>query len=114
MAIKFIKKLTDRSTKYEQSIIQPNASLNVENRSKYAQMIPNKDNSGYKGLKRAFTNEIPVEIIISVEDNQTQSIKGIISHYDEKYEQLLVVVDASLKRVVFNQIVEVHIEEPAE
>jgi hypothetical protein len=109
-----MKKFFSRNTKLQQSIIQPNASININDLSKYAQTIPNKDILGFKGLKRAFNNELEVEIIVSDENDNRQPIKGRISHYDEKYEQLLVVVGSSLKRVVFNQIIEVNIEEAVE
>jgi len=114
MALKFRKKLLSRNSKLEQSIIQPNASLNVSDLSKYAQTIPSKDTYGYKGLKRAFNNELEVEIIIADENENRISLKGVISHYDEKYEQLLLVVGSSLKRVVFNQIIEVNFEDITE
>ena len=114
MALKFRKKSFNRNSKLEQSIIQPNASLNVSDLSKYAQTIPSKDTSGYKGLKYAFANELEVEIIISNETNDKIALKGIISHYDDKYEQLLLVVGSNLKRVVFSQIIEVNFEEISE
>jgi len=111
MALKFKKKLTSGSKKQNQSIIQPNASLNIENLSKYTQTVLNKDTLGFKGLKHAFEKELEVEIVTAAENGNTSSVKGVISHYDEKYEQLLLVVGSNLKRIVFNQIVDVHIEE---
>lgn len=111
MALKFINKLFSRYDQSTQSMIQPNDTLDLENLSKYTQIITNKENSGYKGLKRAFDEKLPVEITVSDENGESYVVSGIISHYDEHYEQLLVIADSVLKRVVFSQIVDVKIED---
>ena len=111
MTLKFINKLFSRYDQSTQSMIQPNDTLDLENLSKYTQIITNKENSGYKGLKRAFDEKLPVEITVSDETGQSYVVSGTISHYDEHYEQLLVIADSVLKRVVFNQIVDVKIED---
>ena len=48
MALKFINKLFSRYDQSTQSMIQPNDTLDLENLSKYTQIITNKENSGYK------------------------------------------------------------------
>lgn len=92
-------------------MIQPNDALNLDDLSKYTQVITNKENLGFKGLKRAFDEKLPVEITIADENSSNSSVTGTISHYDEHYEQLLVITDATLKRVVFSQIIDVKIGE---
>ena len=86
MALKFINKLFSRYDQSTQSMIQPNDTLDLENLSKYTQIITNKENSGYKGLKRAFDEKLPVEITVSDENGQSYVVSGTISHYDEHYE----------------------------
>lgn len=105
MALKFINKLLSRE-KTAQSMIQPNDSLNVENRDKYTQVIKSEEDAGFKGLKRAFEQKSLVNVLISEESGETTSVTGTISHYDENYEQLLLIIDGTLKRVVFSQIQE--------
>jgi len=110
MALKFMDKLFGRKNNTTQSMIQPNAALNVNNLSEYTQIITNKETLGYKGLKRAFDEKLEVNLDILENNGEHASVKGIISHYDEKYEQLLVVTGSNLKRVVFSQINDVKIE----
>lgn len=88
-------------------MIRPNDALNVDNIAKYTQIIINKENLGYKGLRRAFEEKVEVQLVVLNENGDRSAIKGIISHYDEKFEQLLLITDSTLKRVVFNQIDEV-------
>ena len=107
MALKFINKLFSRQDQSTQSMIQPNDALNLDDLSKYTQIITNKENLGFKGLKRAFDEKLPVEITINDENGETSCVTGTISHYDEHYEQLLVITDSTLKRVVFSQIIDV-------
>lgn len=111
MALKFINKLFSRNGRSSQSMIQPNDALNLEDLSKYTQIITNKEDSGYKGLKRAFEEKLPVELKVMDEQGESFVVSGTISHYDENYEQLLVITDSNLKRVVFNQIEDVKIIE---
>lgn len=111
MALKFINKLFSRQEQSTQSMIQPNDALNLDDLSKYTQVITNKENLGFKGLKRAFDEKLTVEITIADENGSNSSVTGTISHYDEHYEQLLVITDATLKRVVFSQIIDVKIGE---
>ena len=110
MALKFISKLLGRNEQNIQSSIHFNDELNVNNISQYAQIITNKEILGYKGLKRAFNEKLEVCLVILAESGDQTSVKGIISHYDEKFEQLLLVAGSNLKRIVFNQILEVEIE----
>jgi len=110
MALKFMNKRFSRE-KPAQSMIQPNDALNINDLSKYAQVMMNKDDLGFKGLKRAFTQKLPVALVISEKNGEQTSVTGTISHYDENYEQLVLVVGNSLKRASFNQIVEVKFDE---
>ena len=104
MALKFINKLFSRQEQSTQSMIQPNDALNLDDLSKYTQVIATKETLGYKGLRRAFDEKLPVD-----ENGDSFVVSGTISHYDEHYEQLLVITDSTLKRVVFNQITDVKI-----
>ena len=59
--------------------------------------------------RRAFDEKLPVELTVTDENGDSFVVSGTISHYDEHYEQLLVITDSTLKRVVFNQITDVKI-----
>ena len=109
MALKFINKLFGRQEQSTQSMIQPNDALNLDDLSKYTQVIATKETLGYKGLRRAFDEKLPVELTVTDENGDSFVVSGTISHYDEHYEQLLVITDSTLKRVVFNQITDVKI-----
>lgn len=111
MTLKCINKLLGRKEQTTQSMIQPNDTLNVKNISQYTQIITNKEIMGYKGLKRAFNEKLEVCLVVLTENGDHTSVKGVISHYDEKFEQLLLVAGSNLKRIVFNQIVEVKVED---
>ena len=111
MALKFINKLFSRQNHPTQSMIQPNDALNLEDLSKYMQVITNKETTGYKGLRRAFEEKLPVQLTVADDNGDSSEVAGTISHYDEHYEQLLVITDSTLKRVVFNQILDVKISE---
>jgi len=106
MALKFINKRFSRE-KPTQSMIQPNDALNINDLSKYTQVMMNKEDSGFKGLKRAFDKKLPVSLVLKEQDGEQVSVTGTISHYDENFEQLVLVVGNSLKRASFNQILEV-------
>ena len=106
MALKFINKKFSRE-KPTQSMIQPNDALNINDLSKYTQFMMNKDEEGFKGLKRAFEKKLSVSLIISEVNGDQTSVTGTISHYDENFEQLVLIVDGSLKRASFNQILDV-------
>ncbi|MGL4336466.1 MAG: hypothetical protein ACRCST_06175 [Turicibacter sp.] len=110
MARNFLNKLFSREEQSTQSMLQPNSALDLENLSKYTQVFSTKEDTGFKGLKRAFENQLNVEITMKDEALGSVTVAGTISHYDEKYEQLLVIADAQLKRVVFDQIIDVNIE----
>lgn len=109
--MKIIKKLFRRHHKTNRVIIAPNVKLDVDNLSEYNQIVTSKKDFGYKGLKRAYEEKLVVDLVITTKEEATDSLKGVISHYDETYEQLLIVVDSNLKRVAFNQIIEVSFED---
>ncbi len=111
MARKIINKFFTRESNASQSMIQPNDSLNLSELSKYTQVMTSKDDEGYKGLKLAFENQLTVSITVENDDKTTAVISGVISHYDENFKQLLVNMNSQLKRIVFNQIVDVDIQE---
>ncbi|MCL1948618.1 MAG: hypothetical protein FWF59_02680 [Turicibacter sp.] len=110
MALKFINKKFGRE-KPAQSMIQPNDTLNIGERSKYAQIMMNKDDLGFKGLKRAYNQKLLVSLVIHEKNGEQTAFKGTISHFDENYEQLVLVVGNSLKRASFSQILEVSFDE---
>jgi len=109
MALKFINKRFSRE-KPAQSMIQPNDALNISDLSKYTQIMMNKEDAGFKGLKRAFEKKLPVSLVISEKDGEQTSVTGTISHYDENFEQLVLIVGNSLKRASFNQILDVKVD----
>lgn len=67
MALKFINKLFSRQEQSTQSMIQPNDALNLDDLSKYTQVIATKETLGYKGLRRAFDEKLPVELTVTDE-----------------------------------------------
>ena len=109
MALKFINKLFSRQEQSTQSMIQPNDALNLDDLSKYTQVIATKETLWYKGLRRSHDDKLPDELTVTDENGDSFVVSGTISHYDEHYEQLLVITDSTLKRVVFNQITDVKI-----
>lgn len=110
MALKFINKRFSRE-KPAQSMIQPNDALNINDLSKYTQIMMNKEDAGFKGLKRAFDKKLPVSLVIAETNGEQVSVRGTISHYDENFEQLVLIVGNSLKRASFNQILDVKFDD---
>ncbi|HAX74198.1 MAG TPA: hypothetical protein DCY20_11810 [Firmicutes bacterium] len=111
MARNFLNRFFSREGQSDQSMIQPNDALNLKDLSKYTQVITNKETEGYMGLRRAFENGLTVTITVKDEALGNIDVTGTISHYDDNYDQLLVIVNSQLKRVVFDSIVEVKIQE---
>ena len=111
MAGKFLSKLMNRARIKSGSIIQPNDSLNLAELSKYTQVVTAKEEPGYKGLKTAFNERKAVIITIENDDKSETIISGFISHYDDKFKQLMVNMNSQLKRVGFDDIIDVKIED---
>lgn len=109
MALKFINKRFSRE-KQTQSMIQPNDTLNIQDISKYQQILLNKEDKGFMGLKRAFEEKLLVSIKFSENSGNEAHVTGTISHFDENFEQLVLIVGSSLKRISFSQISKVDYE----
>jgi len=103
------KMMKKRKHKDEESIIKPNVELAIDDISDYRHVLKSDPDLGYKGLKRMFENREQVRLVVVKSAEERDVVEGIISHYDESYGQLVVVSGNSLKRLVFDQIVDVHI-----
>jgi len=96
-----------RNKKHVESLIKPNVELAIDELIEYKQVVRKERDLGYKGLFAAFSDKAQVKLIISTGDDQSEQITGTISHYDENYSQLVVVNGNSLKRLTFEQILDV-------
>jgi len=84
--------------------------LHVDDISAYQNVALEKKDSGYMGLKEAMEKRSLVRLKVGSDEN-VDYVEGIVSHYDDEYSQLVVVVGATLRRLVFNQIEAVEILE---
>lgn len=98
-----------KKNKDEESIIKPNAELAINDISDYRNVLKSNPDLGYKGLKKMFEDRVSIRLFITNKDGEQDEIEGTISHYDDSYGQLVVVSGNSLRRLVFNQIVDVHV-----
>ena len=105
------KKITRKQKryKYEESALKPNVDLAIDDIADYQHVIKKEQDSGYKGLKVAFTNKSTVKLVVQNGDAHHEEIVGTISHYDDNYSQLVMITGNSLKRLTFDQIVDVHL-----
>ena len=94
--------------KDEESMIKPNVELAIDDISDYRNVLKSDPDYGYKGLKKIFEERQVVRLVVSRNADERVVIEGTISHYDDAYGQLVIVSGNSLKRLVFNQIVDVH------
>jgi len=103
-----LKKLR-RKNKYEFNglTICPNVKLEVGAIEDYSQVFNTGTDLGYKGLKEIARNRDFVRLIATGSGDENISIEGKITHYDDLYNQLVVVSNGTLKRLVFDQIVDV-------
>lgn len=106
-----LKKIMKKRTKHkdEESIIKPNVELGIDDISDYRHVLKSDPDLGYKGLKKMFEERELVRFVVTDNTGERDVVEGTISHYDDAYGQLVVVSGNSLKRLVFDQIVDVHI-----
>ena len=100
-----------RNKKIEDSNIQPNEALEIDAFADYQNVYTKEADTGYRGLLAAYQAKAPVKLVIQKEEGETEEVAGTISHYDENYSQLVVVAGNALKRLTFDQIVDVLVEE---
>jgi len=100
-----------RNKNIEESNLQPNEALEIGAFSEYQNVFTPEADTGYRGLLAAYQAKATVRLLIQNVDETTEEVVGTISHYDENYSQLVVVVGNSLKRLTFNQIIDVVIPE---
>ena len=100
------KKIKRKKYKYEESALKPNIDLAIDDISDYRHVIKKEQDSGHKGLKAAFTDKSTVRLVVRKNDGDNEEVEGIISHYDDNFSQLVVVIGNSLKRLTFNQILD--------
>ena len=93
--------------KNDDSNIQPNEDLAVDKIAEYQNVFTPEKDAGYRGLLAAYQAKIEVRLIVQKDDEETEEITGTISHYDENYSQLVLVVANTLRRLTFDQIIEV-------
>ena len=98
-----------RKSKYEVEglTIGPNVKLEVGDIEDYSQVFNTGTDPGYKGLKEIARNRDFVRLITTGSGEENIAIEGTITHYDDLYNQLVVVSNGTLKRLVFDQIVDV-------
>lgn len=107
------KKIARRKSryKYEESALKPNVELAIDDIADYQNIIKKEQDFGYKGLKTAFKGKSEVRLTVKREADNEEVVEGIISHYDDHFSQLVIIVDNSLRRLTFDQIVEVQLLE---
>jgi len=93
--------------KNEESNIQPNEMLEIDNLADYQNVFTQKKGAGYRGLLAAYEAKADVVLVTNKDNGETEEVNGTISHYDENYSQLVVVAGNTLKRLTFDQIIEV-------
>jgi len=93
--------------KYEESALKPNVDLEIDDIADYQRVIKKQRGQGYKGLEAAFTNRSVVKLVVQKDDSDNEEVTGTISHYDDKFSQLVVITGNSLKRLTFDQIIDV-------
>ena len=98
-----------RKSKYEIEglTIDPNIELEVGDIEDYRHVFKTGTDPGYKGLKEIARNRDFVRLITTGSNDESIAIEGTITHYDDLYNQLVVVSNGTLKRLVFDQIVDV-------
>jgi hypothetical protein len=106
---KITRKRSRYKYKYEESTIKPNVDLAINDIADYQNIIKKEQDSGYKGLKNAFTDKSVVKLVVRKDDGDNEEIMGTISHYDDNFSQLVIITGNSLKRLTFNQIEDVHL-----
>ena len=94
--------------KYEESALKPNVELAIDDIADYQHVIRKEQDLGYKGLKVAFTDKSTVRLVVQRSEGH-EEIVGTISHYDDNYSQLVIIAGNSLRRLTFDQIVDVHL-----
>lgn len=106
-----LKKMIRKRIKHkdEESIIKPNVELEIDDISDYRNVLKSDPDLGYKGLKKMFEERELVRLVVTKNAGERDVVEGTISHYDDAYGQLVIVLGNSLKRFVFDQIVDVHI-----
>lgn len=96
-----------RNKKNEESSLQPNEALAIDDFSEYQNIYTPAADTGYRGLLAAYQAKAIVRLLVQNATETTEEVVGTISHYDENYSQLVVVVGNSLKRLTFDQIIDV-------
>lgn len=103
-----LKKLK-RKKRYEpeDSVLEVNTKLEIDDIAEYKNIFKDGEDIGFKGLKQIAKNREPVRLIANTNDDGNVEIEGTITHYDDLYNQLVVISNGSLKRLVFDQIISV-------
>ena len=96
-----------RNKKIEESTLKPNEALEIDAFSKYQNNYTPEADTGYRGLLVAYQTKAVVRLLVQNANETTEEVVGTISHYDENYSQLVVIVGNSMKRLTFDQIIDV-------
>jgi len=105
MILKKLKK--KRRNKSEKMALEVNTKLEVDDISEYKNIFKDGEDTGFKGLKKIAKNRELVRLVATISDDENIEIEGTITHYDDLYNQLVVVSNGVLKRLVFDQIINV-------
>ena len=95
--------------KEKESIIEPNVEFAIDDISDYGTIFKSDPDLGYKGLKKMFEDRVLIRLEVNKNPEERDIVEGTISHYDDSYGQLVVVSGNSLKRLVFDQIIDVQV-----
>ena len=104
-----IQKIMRKRRRYDQdkSVIELSKKLEVDDIETYKKFFKEGQDPGFKGLKEISKNRDLVRLTATVNDDDKISIVGTISHYDDLFNQLVVLTNGTLKRLVFDQIIDV-------
>jgi len=91
----------------EASALEVNTRLEIDDITEYKNIFKDGEDPGFKGLKEIAKNRELVRLIASINGDENMEIEGTITHYDDLYNQLVVMSNGSLKRLVFDQIIDV-------
>ena len=92
--------------KLEESNLQPNEALEIDAFSEYQNVFTKGKDAGYRGLLAASNAKTLVRLVVQKSEEETEELEGTVSHYDENYAQLVLVVENSLRRLTFDQIID--------
>ena len=104
-----LQKIIRKRRRYDQdqSVFELSKKLEVDDIESYKKFYKDGIDTGFKGLKEISKNRELVRLTAAINDEDNVSIVGTISHYDDLFNQLVILTNGTLKRFVFDQIIDV-------